>query len=178
MLKIRITVLFALITSISIAQSLEVIEILGSPPCNIQDFFGRYTKHSGSLSPIVESKLQSNGSFCDCYNHKSSSSILFIGSDATMDFVVVYALPGTIGNGCGTANGNGGAGGIMTRTPKTQNCSLEGFELEMAINCQVEVIPTYGNNIPTLSQWGLIILGFFLSIFGIIAVRQRSIGLA
>ena len=28
--------------------------------------------------------------------------------------------------------------------------------------------------IPTLTQWGLIILGLFLSIFGIVAVRQKS----
>jgi len=93
---------------------------------------------------------------------------------ATTEVVLVYFLPGTVGNGCGTANGNGGAGGIMTRTPKTQNCNLDGFELVNSINCQVDVIPTYRNNIPTLSQWGLIVLGIFMVIFGVVAIRQRA----
>ena len=30
------------------------------------------------------------------------------------------------------------------------------------------------NTIPTLGQWGLIILGLFLSIFGLVAIRQKS----
>ena len=44
------------------------------------------------------------------------------------------------------------------------------------LDFSIKICPT--NMIPTLSQWGLIILGLFLSNFGLVAIMQKSIGLA
>jgi len=53
-----------------------------------------------------------------------------------------------------------------------------GVSIEVEdVSFESEPCPTVAdcNPIPTLSQWGLIILGLCLSIFGIVAVRHKSL---
>jgi hypothetical protein len=168
----------------SYSQTLEIIEISGESSCTIDGndftpFFGKYTKHTGSLSPVVEDQFASNNSFCSCYNQEGTSTILYFGSNGNIDFVIVQPFFGTPGNGCGTGSTSNVRPiqpiPFLTRSPQTGMCDLDGFEVIDQVDCEIEVIPTYSNPIPTLSQWGLILIAFLLLIVGIIAIKNKII---
>ena len=72
--------------------------------------------------------------------------------------------PHTIVRYCGTCSSPSTyAGGNIT----SQGIGVPGFDRSF----EITIIDKKA--IPTLSQWGLIILGLFLTIFGLVALRQR-----
>ena len=63
-----------------------------------------------------------------------------------------------------------GSLGIMLNTAET--CLVEDFQLS-ASGCTSFSLTSAENDVPTLSQWGLIILALNLLIISLIAVKRR-----
>jgi len=104
---------------------------------------------------------------CLCYEHESSQSVIYNTNIAVdpFDFVWVFNTPGI----CGSHP----AGGLIVsqQTPQ-QECDIISVFSALGPAMIEEYIP-----IPTLSQWGLIILGLILTIFGYVALRHKSLAI-
>jgi hypothetical protein len=80
-------------------------------------------------------------------------------------FNITYPANVTLGpiifNGPGIFN--------ITQSVFSDNCGVQGEE---TIGLLIEVLPAAA--IPTLSQWGLIVVGFFLMIFGVLSLKKKK----
>jgi hypothetical protein len=51
---------------------------------------------------------------------------------------------------------------------------INSTDIDLSTKVSINVLPDI--KIPTLSQWGLIIVAFFLMIFGVVSLKRRSTG--
>jgi hypothetical protein len=199
----KTTLFFALLcfSFIVTGQLPDIVELQMDCP-NMSDetiYDGIYIKYEGPLS----TDLTNNGftNECGCYN-KFGTNDFFIANDD--GFVLnLYHSTGANG-GCAASTGpiNFVTSLMSVSTspdpPVPADCTLENFtmlsgiassctafSLTAADPCDIvvcdegyvcvdgvcELIPP----VPTLSQWSVLILGFFLSIFGIVVVRRFAL---
>jgi len=168
------------------AQLPPAIEIVESVPgdCFGGATNGIYVKYTGTVAPAITT---ANAGWvadmdCGCYNEVASSDVLTIfdfGISARL--MVWFSTDGVVGNGCETATAVM-IGSSLANNDKN-NCvfgDFNGTDNGGAVpSCVITLNPTTPppitpSVIPTLSEWGLVILCLVFLIFGIIGVRKTS----
>jgi len=165
---------FFLSANIGFAQLPDIFDLeLDCPSANDEELWdGRYIK-SETVSPVV-SQL-GGGIDCGCWDRQGTDDILTVISAGVFLFVHSEDVIG----GCANANSVGAGGSISLENP-SGDCVLENFDGiivdSQTVGCTNFTLTAVNvDPVPTLSQWGLIILGLFLIIFGVVEISQRRL---
>jgi len=146
------------------SQIPQAIEVMG---CGPED--GIWERYSGTLGPDVAAL----NSVCGCYNKAGSTDVLYVKDTLTLYAIyVATSSSGTPGNGCGTAVVLDPIAHFVD-SKNSKDCDFSEFT--GFSTCSITETTISVSSIPTLGEWGLIILGLFLAIFGLVAVRQRHL---
>jgi hypothetical protein len=156
-IKSTLILLFCLISSLTYA---------GGPPTLIQSITSLNT-------PIVAGEEVYFQSTVQRLNMCNSSFGLLVDFGPFAD-----TPPLNLGVGMSSANFNMTLGPIVFNMPFSGIINQSIFNASCNTNTDVaslaiDVLPAA--IIPTLSQWGLIIIGFFLMIFGIVSLKNQAI---
>lgn len=118
--------------------------------CTNPDANGTYTKGPDKFG-------------CDCYDKDSDNTSIY-SSGSTFRYDPTFSCSDLPYSKADCLVSSASCNDILSGDTACSSCAIQAV--------------LANNNIPTLSQWGLIILGFCLAIIGFVAVQRKRVSIA